>query len=151
MKLKLSILTLSVLAIAMTVAAKDIPEGKFAGTWKMNPAKSSFPGKPPQSELLTIKPDGFLTLEEVNSEGKTVKWSYKPSAGEPVSVQGRDATVTVNKIDAYTTDTAWKFPDGTTSKGRGTVSKDGKTQTFTVDGTGKDGKPFHEVVVYDKQ
>jgi hypothetical protein len=30
------------------------------------------------------------------------------------------------------------------------VSKDGKTTTFTMDGTDKDGKPFHELVVYDK-
>jgi hypothetical protein len=31
------------------------------------------------------------------------------------------------------------------------LSKDGKQQTFHLSGTNEAGKPFHQVVVYDKQ
>jgi hypothetical protein len=45
---------------------------------------------------------------------------------------------------------AWNR-NGKPSSSKSVLSKDGKTTVFTMDGTDKDGKPSHEMVVYDKQ
>jgi hypothetical protein len=128
-----------------------MPAGGFAGTWKVNFAKSKFPGPPPQVDMCTVDPDGTVTVNETNSEGKSSSWHYTPVAGKAVAVEGRDnATVTVTKIDGHTNEQVWNF-NGRSAKSRAVLSEDGKTTTFTMDGTDKDGKPFHEMVVYDKQ
>jgi hypothetical protein len=151
MRLEKLALTLSLLAIPSALLAKDIPAGPWAGTWSFNLAKCQFPGTPPQVDQVTIQPDGTVTVNEVTSEGKKVSWTYKPQEGQPVPVEGRDnVTVLARKVSSHRMEQTWSV-NGRPSKSFAVLSKDGKTQTFTMDGTDKDGKPFHEVVVYDKQ
>jgi hypothetical protein len=151
MKTRLTILAFSLLILSLTVLAKDIPAGGFAGTWSANFSKSKFPGPPPKVDNCTIDPDGTVTINEVNSEGKSISWSYKPVEGQAVTIPGRDnVTVLVKKVNDHTIEHTWNF-NGKPGKSKSVLSKDGKSTTFTMDGTDKDGKPFHEVVVYDKQ
>ena len=150
MKNRWLILTFSLLAISLTVKAADMPAGGFAGTWKVNFAKSKFPGKPPLVDMATIDPDGTVTINETNSEGKSTTWHYKPVEGQAVPVIGREnTTVLVKKVNDHTNEHTWNF-NGKPGKSKAVLSKDGKTTTFTMDGTDNDGKPFHELVVYDK-
>lgn len=151
MKIRFLIFTFSLVAISLTVTAADLPAGGFAGTWKVNFAKSKFPGPPPQVDMATIDPDGTVTINETNSEGKSTSWHYKPVEGEVVPVIGRDnTTVLVKKVNDHTNEQVWNS-NGKTNRSKAVLSKDGKTTTFTMDGTDKDGKPFHELVVYDKE
>jgi hypothetical protein len=151
MKICLLVLTLSLMAISLTAKAADMAPGGFAGTWKVNFAKSKFPGKPPLVDMATIDPDGTVTVNETNSEGKSTSWHYKPEEGKAVPVTGRDnTTVLVKRVNDRTIEHTWSF-DGRPGKSNAVLSKDGKTTIFTMDGTDKDGKPFHEVVVYDKE
>jgi hypothetical protein len=151
MKTRLMILAFFLMAASLTLAAADMPAGGFAGAWTANFAKSKFPGPPPQVDMCTIQPDGTVTINETNSEGKSTTWSYKPIEGQAVPVTGRDnVTVLVKKVNDHTNEHTWNF-DGRPGKSKAVLSRDGKTTTFTMDGTDKDGKPFHEVVVYDKQ
>jgi hypothetical protein len=151
MKTPLVVLAFSLVAASLTVQAADMPPGGFAGSWKANFAKSKFPGPPPQVDECTIDPDGTVTINEVNSEGKHITWHYKPEQGKAVSIVGRDnTTVLVKKINDHTNEQVWTS-NGKTNKSTAVLSKDGKTTTFNMDGTDKDGKPFHETVVYDKQ
>ena len=151
MKIRFLIFTFSLVAISLTVTAADLPAGGFAGTWKVNFAKSKFPGPPPQVDMATIDPDGTVTINETNSEGKSTSWHYKPVEGEAVPVIGRDnTTVLVKKVNDHTNEQVWNS-NGKTNRSKAVLSKDGKTTTFTMDGTDKDGKPFHELVVYDKE
>jgi hypothetical protein len=144
-------LAVSLMAASMTVQAADMAPGGFAGTWKANFAKSKFPGPPPQVDDCTIDADGTVTINEVNSEGKSITWHYKPVEGQAVPIVGRDnTTVLVKKINDHTNEQIWTS-NGKTNKSRAVLSKDGKTTTFNMDGVDKDGKPFHETVVYDKQ
>ena len=144
MKTRLLILTFSLLALSLTAKAADMPAGGFAGTWKVNFAKSKFPGKPPLVDMATIDPDGTVTINETNSEGKPVE-------GQAVPVFGRDnTTVLVKKVNEHTNEQTW-YANGKTNKSKAVLSTDGKTTIFTMDGTDKDGKPFHELVVYDKE
>jgi hypothetical protein len=151
MKTRSLILTFSLVAISLSVRAADMPAGGFAGTWKVNFAKSKFPGKPPLVDMATIDPDGTVTIDETNSEGKSTTWHYKPIEGQAVSVVGRDnTTVLVKKVNDHTNEQIWNA-NGKTNTSKAVLSKDGKTTTFTMDGTDKEGKPFHELVVYDKE
>jgi hypothetical protein len=151
MKIRLMILAFSLAAVSLNVKAADIDPGGFAGTWSANFAKSKFPGPPPTVDMCTIAPDGTVTINETNAQGKSSTWHYKPVAGQPVSIVGRDnTTVLVKKVDDHTIEHTWSF-NGKPGKSKSVLSKDGKTTTFTMDGTDKDGKPFHGVVVYDKQ
>jgi hypothetical protein len=139
------------LAAALSASAGDMSAGGFAGTWKVNFAKSKFPGKPPLVDMATVDPDGTVTVNETNAEGKSVSWHYTPVEGKEVPVIGREnTTVLVKKINDHTNEQTWNF-DGRPGKSRAVLSKDGETTTFTMDGTDKDGKPFHELLVYDKQ
>jgi hypothetical protein len=150
MKARILTLPLSVLALTIAAAAA-IPAGGFAGTWTANFSKSTFPGPPPQIDMCIIDRDGTVTVKETNSEGKSTTWHYTPIQGKPVPVIGRDnVTVTVRKINSHLNEHTWNM-NGRPAKSKSVLSEDGKTTTFTMDGTDKDGKPFHEVVVYDKQ
>jgi hypothetical protein len=129
MKKSLLLLPFSLLAVSLAVAA-GIPAGGFAGTWSANFTKSKFPGPPPKVDMCIIDADGTVTVKETTSEGKDVTWHYTPVDGQPVSIVGREnTTVTVKKVDDHTIEHTWKI------EGR----------------SAKDGKPFHEMVVYDKQ
>ena len=151
MKIRLLILTFSLVAISLTVKAADMSAGGFAGTWKVNFAKSKFPGPPPQVDMAIVDPNGTVTVNETNSEGKSTSWHYTPIEGQPAQVIGRDnVTVTVRKVNNHTNEHTWNM-NGKTAKSKSVLSKDGKATIFTMDGTDKDGKPFHEMVVYDKQ
>ena len=151
MKLRMLFLPFVLLAVSLTLAAANMPAGGFAGTWSANFAKSKFPGLPPKVDMCTIKSDGTVTLNETTAEGKVITWTYKPIEGQPVQVTGREnVTVTVKRVNDHTIEHTWDF-NGRPGKSKSVLSKDGKTTTFTMDGTDKDGKPFHEVVVYDKQ
>ncbi len=151
MKLQRLVLTLSLLAVPSVLLAKDMPAGPWAGTWNFDLQKSQFPGTPPKVDQVIIQPDGTLTVNEVNHEDKKMTWTYKPQEGQAVPVQGREnVTVLVTKINAHRNEQTWNM-NGKTVKSFAVLSKDGKTQTFTMDSTDKDGKPTHEVVVYRKQ
>ena len=151
MKSRLLILAFALIAIPLTVKAAEMSAGGFAGTWKVNFAKSKFPGPPPQVDMAIVDPDGTVTVNETNSEGKSTSWHYTPIEGQAVPVIGREnTTVLVKKVNDHTNEQIWNS-NGKTNKSKAVLSKDGKTTTFTMDGTDKDGKPFHELVVYDKE
>ena len=147
-RLGLSFVALLLLPLA---ALAGIPAGGFAGTWTANFAKSKFPGPAPKIDMCTIDADGTVTVNETTADGKVNSWHYTPVEGKPVDITGRDnVTVTVHKINDHTIEHTWNM-EGRAAKSKSVLSKDGKTTVFTMDGVGKDGKPFHEMVVYDKK
>jgi hypothetical protein len=154
MKVAFSFLAMAVLVLAIPfhLGAQDTAAGAWAGTWKFNLEKSKFPGNPPQADQVTIDPDGTVSVQETNSTGKQSSWSYKPEQGKAVPVEGRgeNVTVIVTRANPWRNEQVWNF-NGRAAKSYAILSKDGKTQTFHMSGTDKDGKPFQEVVVFEKQ
>jgi hypothetical protein len=150
MKTTQQILTAVFIFVAALQLQAQMPAGGFAGNWKANFEKSKFPGPPPKVDECKVDPDGTVTVNEVTPEGKSVSWHYTPVAGKAVSLVGRDGMVTVKKVNSHKNEQTWDF-NGRSAKSTAVLSKDGKTTTFVMDGTDKDGKPFHEEVVYDKQ
>jgi hypothetical protein len=150
MKTTLQMVTAAFFLLAAFQLPAQMPAGGFAGNWKANFEKSKFPGPPPKVDECKVDPDGTVTVNETNSEGKSVSWHYTPIPGKAVSLVGRDGTVTVKKVNSHKNEQTWNF-NGRTAKSTAVLSPDGKTTTFMMDGTDQDGKPFHEEVVYDKQ
>jgi hypothetical protein len=143
-------LAAGLLLAPMVMVAQKQKSDPWAGTWKINLAKSTFPGPPPQTEVLTIQPNGTISLHEVSQKGVASDWTYKPVEGKPVQVMGRKGTVMVtvhHAMDAHRRDHDWDN-NGKPSKSYTTVSDDGKTQTYHA--LGADGKPT-EIVAYEKQ
>ena len=135
-----------------TIVAEDIPAGAWEGNWIANTSKSKFPGTPPKVDQVTIQADGSIAVHVVNAEGKISDWSYKPQKGQFVPIQGRDkVTVQIVKANDHQLNQIWNA-DGKITRTHATLSRDGKIQTFYGSpAPGKDGKPFQEVVVYEKQ
>lgn len=137
--------------VAVVPLQAQMPAGGFAGKWKVNLSKSKFPGPPPQVDECTVEPDGTVIVNETSADGKITSWHYTPVARKAVAIDGREnSTVMVKKVNSHTNEQTWNF-NGKAAKSKAVLSADGKTTTFTMDGTDKDGKPFHEMVVYDKQ
>ena len=150
MKTTLQMLTAVFIFVAVIQLQAQMLAGGFAGSWKANFEKSQFPGPPPKMDECKVDHDGTVTVNEVTPEGKSVSWHYTPVPGRAVSLVGRDGKVTVKKVNSHKNEQTWDF-NGRTAKSTAVLSADGKTTTFTMDGTDKDGKPFHEEVVYDKK
>ena len=139
------------LAAPLTMMAEDLPAGAWAGTWVAT-SKSKFPGPAPKLDQVTIDPDGKAAIHVEGSDGKIADWSYKPQVGKFVPIDGREGvTVEVVKVSDYRLNQMWNKGSKITNS-HSTLSKDGKTQIFyAAPGKDKEGKPFQEVVVYEKK
>ena len=148
-----SIVAALLIAICTSVVmAEDIPAGAWEGNWIANTSKSKFPNTPPKVDQVTIQADGSIAVHVVAADGKEANWSYKPQKDQFVPIQGRDhVTVQIVKVNDHQLNQIWNA-NGKISRTHATLSKDGKIQTFYgAPGTDSAGKPFQEVVVYEKQ
>ena len=145
----------AVLAIGSgTALAADAVEG----AWKLNLAKSTFsPGPAPKSQSRTYVESAqgmTVTVKTTAADGKestsTILFkddgkSY-PATGNP----DFDA-ISAKRVDALTLHSSQTKAGATVGTAVRTVSKDGKTLTFTQKGTHANGGKFEDVSVYDKQ
>jgi len=147
---KLMLLALALpIAIAAQNASKSDP---FVGTWKLDTAKSHYSGEPaPTSETVTIQPGGAANIREVGADGKTVNWSYTATEGQTVPITGMDnSSVMEKRVSDRVVEHTWSM-NGDNLRGRGVVSKDGKTMRYTLDGTSKEGKKIHNLLILNKE
>jgi hypothetical protein len=140
-------------------ATAQVPK-PWLGTWKLNVAKSSStPGVPlPKSQIDTIEAvdGGFKqTSARVLSDGKAVRFEYT------AKLDGKDYpwtgsafadTMSVIKVDDYTTEWALKKSGKIVQSGRTVFSRDGKSRTITWKGTGvTTGQTGEGSSVFDRQ
>ena len=150
-----TILVGAILAIGTSAALAADPA---VGMWKLNLAKSTFsPGPAPKSQTRTYAESTqgtTLTVKTTAADGKesTATLTFKDD-GKPYPVSGNPDfdMVSVTRVDASTvhsTQTKAGAPVGT---GVRTVSKDGKTLTFSQKGTHAGGGKYDDISVYDRQ
>jgi hypothetical protein len=122
----------------------------FTGTWKLNPAKSTFdPGPPFRSFTLTFTPDGTRNLDLMRADGQAFKASLPWSDGREVVVAG-DVTAS-SRIAGRSFRDTWKANGKVIEQVHGVASSDGRTLTITVDGTDSQGRAFHNRLRFEKQ
>ena len=164
MKKRLVVFSL-VLVAALALSAVVYGADMFAGTWKVNVAKSKYsPGPPPKSNMQTITAvDGGMKVvtDGVNSEGKkthneyTVKFAGKDYPeklmldGKP-NPDGADM-ISIRKIDDNTYEATTKKGGKVLTVTKNVVSKNGKTRTATATGKNAQGQTVNNTIVWEKQ
>lgn len=154
---------MAVLAVAMGAATAGAQSDPFIGVWKVNPEKSLYEaGRAPQSFVRRYEDRGggtvLLTVEGVSAAGTASRLFlvYKRD-GKPYPEATTGARtirmVTVRLADASTEEMSVVDGGRVTEPGNNTltVSRDRKTLTQTMKGVGPDGRPYVNVVVYDRQ
>ena len=156
MKRLLTVFAVMLFALAaggLLLAERD----PFAGTWKVDLAKSKYdPGPAPQSQTRTWDPSGKVSVEGINSAGKPMAYGYPvitdskdyPTTGAVPS--GAD-TIAAKRIDANTIEVNFKKDGKHVETTRFAVSKDGKIMTITAKGVDPKGQSFNNLVVWDKR
>ncbi|MDQ6677836.1 MAG: hypothetical protein M3Z09_11125 [Acidobacteriota bacterium] len=123
---------------------------RFTGKWELNVSKSKFsPDPAPKSEMVT-NVDGKTTIEGIDGEGKPFKWSFMPSQGAAVPIEGLENSTVEEKISGNTLDHTWKIAGGNVH-GHGVLSKDGKTLHYTQSGKDGQGRQVNDLFIFEKQ
>jgi len=151
------------IALFATLASSTLlaQESPFAGTWKLNVAKSTFAGAPaPKSEMRTVVAQGNglkLSFEGVAADGTKISWSYTTNLdGKPAPITGSGApsgadALATKRIDANTMTTSYLKAGKEVRTSRAVASKDGKVTTITAKFTAATGEPVTTTTVWDKQ
>jgi hypothetical protein len=147
---------ISVVALAATSTAQG--QDPWAGTWKLNVAKSTYsPGPAPKSSTVTIASvDGGIkqTVDTVPATGAAQHWTVS------AKFDGKDAASTGNpnadtqaftKTDDHHYTIAAKKGGKATTTSQVVISADGKTRTNTQTGVDGQGKPVKNTLVYERQ
>jgi len=144
---------ISILAVGLFAA-----ENRFAGTWKLNAAKSKLAvsgigasgGVRVESDGTTFK----ASVDTTDEKGQPVKFDYRATLdGKPSKVTGSAAIdeLSLKRVNDHTIDATGKKNGKVVYTDKRTVTKDGKTYAISRTGTSPDGKKNHSTIVFDKQ
>jgi hypothetical protein len=141
------------LVIPAALISQTASKNMAVGTWKLDTGKSKYePGPVPTSATVIIGEDNKIQFSEETPDGKSTSWSVLPTTdGTPAPIVGlENSTLVEKRIDGRHVEDTWKF-GSVTLIGKNVLSKNGKTMTYTLTGTGSDGKPVHDVEIWEKQ
>jgi hypothetical protein len=145
------------IAIAVGSGVKaQTPKG-LAGTWTLNIAKSKFnPGPAPKSMKVTYTPSADevkISADMTSATGESQHWEMSGKYdGKDYPVTGNPAAdmVSFKLVNDHTGESTFKKNGKVTATNTRVLSKDGKTLTITSKGMTVDGKPRHDVQVFEK-
>jgi hypothetical protein len=147
------LLTAALFAFATTSFAQS----PFAGTWKLDSAKTKYTtGEPPKDVTITIEEQGDnlqVTATGTNADGSPLSVKYMvPVKGGAAQVQeGTFDSMTSRVISANVRENRYSKNGKEITSRRFVISKDGKTMRETVRGTDAAGKTVAGVDVLEKQ
>jgi hypothetical protein len=140
-------------AVALSVSSTAQAPDPFAGTWKLDVAKSTYkPGPAPTSVTVVIEAAGKglkVAVDGVDGEGKPIKWGYSSMRdGKPVPVTGNAMYDAAAVTQTSPNDVSIDYTKGgkPVVSAKAVVSKDGKGMTVTYS-----GKDISNVGVFTKQ
>jgi hypothetical protein len=155
---KRSLGVLAAFVVALAVGSHAQAPKAVEGTWKLNVAKSKFsPGPAPKSMTVTysiVGTDGVKIVVDATPEtGPAQHWEMTarydgkdhPMTGNPLA-----DTVAMTRVDDLKGESTFKKAGKVTATNVRQLSKDGKTLTITTKGTTDDGKPRHDVQVFER-
>jgi hypothetical protein len=144
---------ISILAVGLFAA-----ENPFAGTWKVNGAKSKLTGSGiGASGGVRVESDGKnykASVDTTDEKGQPLKYDYAASLdGKPSKVTGSASVdeLSLKRVNDHTINATGKKGGKLVYTDKRTVSPDGKTYTISRAGTSADGKKYHATIVFDKQ
>src|ERR1700681_4578243 len=141
------------IVIASMISLSAQTRDPLIGSWKLNVAKSKFsPGPPLESGTIKYEPAGAgiaVTTDAVNAEGVHTATYYKANwdvKDYPITGSQTADTVSLNRIDDYTTERTDKKGGKVVGTLRRVVSQDGKTLTITTKSTNAQGQAVNNVM-----
>jgi hypothetical protein len=148
----------TLLTIGSAVVALGSDADSAVGTWKLNPAKSTFGGVPAyKSQTRTYSrssEDVTLKMTTVSNEGKetTTQTTYKLNGKDYPSIGNSDFdSLSGMQIDTNTVEFTLKRGGKPVGKIRRTVSADGKTLTINFVLTNMSGVQTSALTKFDRQ
>jgi len=145
-------------ASAMSVANAAPADNMVIGTWKLNVARSTFtpgPGWQSQVRVYQATPAGVsVTWTGTDASGATMRVSYAYNYdGRDYPMVGSASYDTLNavRVDARTVRSEEKRDGKVVGIAVRTVSPDGKVLTIADEGTNRKGKPFSQLLIFDRQ
>jgi hypothetical protein len=155
------LLTFALATLVITSTAAAFGADNSLGTWKLNAEKSKYtPGPLPVKSITSVREAADNGVKVTNTgeraDGTKIDASYTAKFdGSAASVSGQGApydTITLKQVNANKfTYSAKNSTTKYNAHGTIEISNDGKTMTFKVKGTDRDGKPMTSELVYDKQ
>ena len=144
-------------ALTMTISAQGTDPA--SGTWELNLAKSKFvpASQAPRSQTRTYQVKGDQETARhtgVDAQGKPTLIEFTASydgKDHPLKGYADWDSISMKRIDAYTTDFTQSRGGKPTLSGRRVVSKDGKTMTITAKGTTAKGEAVDNSIVLEKR
>jgi hypothetical protein len=137
MKIRMGAVGVFVLVFAAGLAAAENP---FAGTWKLNPAKSKLTGDTMKFEKT---PSGAI-----RASGSGLSYTFNVDGKECTGPLGE--VIVWKQIDDHTWETTYKRKGILLSTDTSKLSTDGKTMTVVRKGTKPNGATFQDTVVYER-
>jgi hypothetical protein len=157
--MKTRTLLVGALMSLFAVEALAQPPDPSLGTWKFNLAKSKInSGSPPKSWVDSYEAVGGdikYTSTRVLSDGKPASfgWIAKADGKDyPYTGSASADSISMTRVDAYTTDWVLKKGGKVVQTGRTTYSRDGKLRTLTWKGLGvSTGQKTEGTAVFERQ
>lgn len=149
-----------VLAVAgnSMVMAAGAAADPIVGTWQLNLAKSKFvpgPALKSQTRVYTESAQGIsMKVTQVTADGTTMtqESTFKYDGKDyPFSGSPDWDSLSLTRKDANTVVSTQKRAGKTIGSTVRTISKDGKVMTLANKGTGANGKPFDNMLVFDRK
>jgi hypothetical protein len=155
---KQSIAIAATIIFILALATLAMAAEPFAGTWKLNVAKSQYnSGRPDKSSTVTFaaQENGLkLVADGVDADGKTshVTWNAKFD-GKDYPVTGTEDvdTIAITRPDANSYSELFKKAGKEIASTRSVLSKDGKTITRTFKGKDAKGQEVVNIYIMEKQ
>jgi|SRR5215510_12403434 len=148
---------IALVGFSLTVAVRAQAPKELFGTWKLNPAKSTYsPGPPPKNMTIVYSPAGFgmrIVVDVVPAQGAPQHWEMKPmydGADHPVTGNPDADTISIKRISDTKGESTFKKNGKVMAVNVRTLAADGRTLTIESKGTTADGKPRHDIAVYEK-
>ena len=153
-KVPIMLIVLAAFAGRAVLTAQDEP---FLGTWELNLAKSSITrGAPPRSETIVniAEPGGFRSLlAVVNEKSTSVEIHHYNFDGSFHQTEGSDPReLSFKRVDQNTIEQDTRRNGTITVHRHIELSRDGKTMTFTANGTTGGGQKYtNDIRIYEKK
>ena len=143
--------------VLFAFAAALIAADPFAGTWKLNSAKTKFKtGMPPKEQTVTFSEEGstlHVVVKGTSADGQTISshFTVPTAGGNGKIIESPYEAVNTKNISANERETAFSKGGKVVYTATAKRSADGKTLTVTVKGINAVGQNVDGAAVYDKQ
>ena len=156
--MSIQLLRKAAFALCLLAVGLFAAENPFAGTWKLNAAKSKLAGSGiGPSGGVRVESDGATykaSVDTTDEKGQPVKYDYEATLdGKPSKVTGSAAVdeLSLKRVNDHTVNATGKKNGKVVYTDKRTVSQDGNTYTISRTGTDAAGKKYHATIAFDKQ